>query len=303
MTRPSRLHLPAAALCVVLLVTGCRVAENPGAISAPGPTRSDISQTAAAKLMPGEGTFANAGDADRSDADSTAEVAALLLHSWDTLIDRTQTAAAVRAKDLMNEEWASHQVEPERNGAQGEWLKPSRHQAYSSPSVVPGAGDVAQEVAPDKAIRFYHVTWRWIARDGAELPDTSTHVVTLYLEKQDGLWSVAGHQIRELWSSMAVGQMDAIAGDAALNLLQRSALLNAYRGKDLFAVVGCFRHELTRFMCRTGHFWSLIMWPAKLTNEAALGFLDPLLTHKASERGGPPPGGMSASSPGWNATT
>lgn len=198
MTRPSRRHLPAAALCVVLLVTGCRSAENPGAISAPRPAPTVISPTAAAELLPGKGTFVRADDADRSDADSTAEVAALLLHSWDTLTDRTQTAAAVRAKDLMNEDWASHQVEPERNGAQGEWLKPSQHQAYSSPSVVSGAGDVAQDVAPDKAIRFYHITWRWIARDGTELPNSATNTVTLYLEKHNGLWDVVGHQIREL---------------------------------------------------------------------------------------------------------
>jgi len=68
---------------------------------------------------------------DRSDVDATAEAAAMLLHSWDTTTDATQTAAAIRAKSLMSKEWAGKQVEPERNGAQGDWLEPSQHQAFS----------------------------------------------------------------------------------------------------------------------------------------------------------------------------
>ena len=69
--------------------------------------------------VPGEGTFPRVQDVDRSDVDSTARAAALLLHSWDTASDRTETAAAVRTKPLMSDEWAAQQVEPERNASQG----------------------------------------------------------------------------------------------------------------------------------------------------------------------------------------
>lgn len=181
-------------LCLVL--AGC---------GQPGPAREAATESPSPSVtvstpvfVAGEGTFATPEDADRTSADSTGEIMALMLHSWDTMTDNTQTAAAIRAVPLMNEEWAGYQVEPERNGAQGDWLKPSEHQAYSSPSVVAGAGDVAQDVAPDKAVRFYHVTWRWIGRDGVELPDTTMRSVTVYLERHDGLWVVVGHQSQDL---------------------------------------------------------------------------------------------------------
>ena len=52
----------------------------------------------------------------------------------------------------------SPRVEPERNGAQGAWLEPSTHRACSSPSIVTLPKEVSRDVAPDKAIRFYHVS-------------------------------------------------------------------------------------------------------------------------------------------------
>lgn len=152
----------------------------------------------AAEDMIGNGTFTTPADADRTDVESTAEVTALVLHSWDTTTDTTQTAAAIRAVPLMSNEWATNQVEPERNGAQGEWLEPSEHQAYSSPSIVPAPGDVTQDVAADKAIRAYDVTWRWISRDDINLTATGRQIVTIYLEEHDNQWHVVGHQFQDM---------------------------------------------------------------------------------------------------------
>jgi hypothetical protein len=156
------------------------------------------STTAAAEDMIGNGTFTQPKDADRTDVESTAEVAALMLHSWDTTSDTTQTAAAIRAIPLMSNEWATNQVEPERNGAQGEWLEPAAHQAYSAPFIVPAPGDVSQDVADDKAIRAYDVSWRWISRDGTELTAPGRQIVTVYLEKHDSQWNVVGHQFQDM---------------------------------------------------------------------------------------------------------
>ncbi|WP_258059094.1 hypothetical protein [Arthrobacter sp. B1805] len=121
-----------------------------------------------------------------------------MLHSWDTTNDRTQTAAAVRAKPLMSEDWAAQQVEPERNAAQGSWLEPAQHQAYSSPSIVPAPGDVSEDVTEDKAIRAYDVSWRWESRDGEKLTATGQRIVTIYLEKHDERWYVVGHQFQDM---------------------------------------------------------------------------------------------------------
>lgn len=209
--RPTRRHLrqsrhTVAALCLVALpltLSAVACSNNEGqAGSTPEPTPTTIYEgsytTAAADEIAGNGTFTTPEDADRTDVDSTAEVAALMLHSWDTTTDTTQTAAAIRAIPLMSNEWASNQVEPERNGAQGEWLKPSEHQAYSAPSIVPAPGDVSEDVADDKAIRAYDVSWRWISRNGTDLTTTGRQIVTIYLEKHDNQWDVVGHQFQNM---------------------------------------------------------------------------------------------------------
>lgn len=150
---------------------------------------------------PGQGSFPDPTMVDRSDVEATAETAALMLHSWDTATDRTQTAAAIRAKPLMSQEWADHQVEPERNGNQAAWLEPAEHQAYSAPSLVPAVGDVSRDVATDRAIRAYDLTWRWISRDGHEIEATGQRQVVIYLEKHNGQWDVVGHQTHDMGTS------------------------------------------------------------------------------------------------------
>lgn len=193
-------YLMVAAICMILplTLTACGPGEDLRAGTASETPASTAPNTVTAKPTPGEGTFVEASDADRTDVDSTAEVAALMLHSWDTATDRTQTAAAVRAKPLMSEDWAAQQIEPERNAAQGAWLEPAEHQAYSSPSIVPAPGDVSQDVAEDKAIRAYDVTWRWESRDGEKLTATGKRIITVYLEKHDERWHVVGHQFQDM---------------------------------------------------------------------------------------------------------
>jgi hypothetical protein len=211
MTRRSHTNLyRAAALAVstmaLVALTSCAAgapaSEDVAAISAPTEVYEGSYTSAPAEEILGGNTFASPEDADRSNADSTARVAALMLHSWDTTVDRTETAAALRAIPLMSEEWAANQVEPERNASNGEWLKPAEHGAYSVPRAVPAIGDTAQDVAPDKAIRVLDVTWRWVARDETPLDGDGHRQVTVYLEKTDGRWDVVGHQTRDMNASM-----------------------------------------------------------------------------------------------------
>lgn len=195
----------AVAVCLIAL-TSCAAdtpaSEDVAPISAPTEVHEGFYTSAPAEEILGANTFATPQDADRSDVDSTARVAALMLHSWDTTVDRTETEAAMRAKPLMSAEWAANQVEPERNASNGEWLEPAEHQAYSVPRAVPAIGDAAQDVAPDKAIRVLDVTWRWVARDETPLQGTGHRQVTLYLEKRADRWDVVGHQTRDMTASM-----------------------------------------------------------------------------------------------------
>ncbi|MEG9250230.1 hypothetical protein V6S67_19230 [Arthrobacter sp. Soc17.1.1.1] len=209
MTLRSHTHgYRAAVLAVSMVVLTSCGANAPASnddvapISAPTTTSEGSSTSTPAEEILGGDTFVSPEDADRSDVDSTARVAALMLHSWDTTVDRTETAAAVRATPLMSEEWAANQVEPERNASNGDWLEPAEHAAYSVPRAVPAIGDAAQDVADDKAIRVLDVTWRWVARDDTPLEGTGQRQVTLYLEKVDGQWDVVGHQTRDLTAAV-----------------------------------------------------------------------------------------------------
>ncbi|WDF35303.1 hypothetical protein PTW37_17455 (plasmid) [Arthrobacter agilis] len=201
--RRSRRIAAALSLAVplALAATACSPDEGQaGSASEQEPTTVDegTATTVPADMTAGAGTFTTPEDADRTDVESTAEVAALIMHSWDTTMDTTQTDAAIRAVPLMSNEWAANQVEPKRNGAQGEWLEPAEHEAYSAPSIVPASGDVSKDVAADKAVRAYDVSWRWISRDGTELPNTGRQIVTIYLEKHDGQWDVVFHQFQDM---------------------------------------------------------------------------------------------------------
>lgn len=185
------LRLAAALLMCVLPLAACGSSNEAQQVfheSTASPTARQL----------GEGTFATADNADRTDVDSTAEVTALMLHSWDTASDRTETAAAIRTQSLMSADWAAHQVEPKRNAAGAPWLAAAEHQGYSAPSIVPVHGDVNQDVAPDKAIRAYTVEWAWTARGKTTIHETGRQQVILYLEEHDGQWEVVGHQLRDI---------------------------------------------------------------------------------------------------------
>lgn len=191
------------ALCAAL-ITGCTGQQEQ---AAPEPSASETTPQ-----TPGDGNFASPEDADRSDVDSTAETAALMLHSWDTALDTTETAAAIRAKPLMSDEWAAAQVEPERNSSQGEWLEPGKVEAYSQPTLMEGAGDAAaHDYGPDRAERRYEVTWTWQGRDGSTIPSNATREVVIYLERHDGTWEVVGHHTSHVPGQSQIEESDTAA--------------------------------------------------------------------------------------------
>ncbi|WJZ68641.1 hypothetical protein [Kocuria rosea] len=192
----TRHHLITALTLCLLPLTAC---GTDGAQQTSEQTTTPATATPSpTEHTPGQGTFPDPDTVDRADVEATAETAALMLHSWDTATDRTQTAAAIRTKPLMSEEWANNQIEPERNGNQAAWLEPAEHQAYSAPSLVPAVGDVSRDVAADKAIRAYDLTWRWISRDDHQIEATGQRQVVIYLEKHNGQWDVVGHQSHDL---------------------------------------------------------------------------------------------------------
>ncbi|GGG69248.1 hypothetical protein GCM10011374_37090 [Kocuria dechangensis] len=191
--------ITALAVCVLpLAACSWQAAQETSQSSSTAPAPEASPPSAPTPEVPGDGTFPQVQDVDRTDVESTARTAAILLHSWDTAVDRTETAAAIRATPLMSEEWADAQVEPARNSSHGEWLGPAEHRAYSRAQAVPAIGDASADVGEDRAVRAYEVSWRWASRDGEPAPGTGSRQVTIYLEKHSGAWEVVGHQSQEM---------------------------------------------------------------------------------------------------------
>jgi hypothetical protein len=191
--------LSALAVCVLPL-TACssEAAQEASHSSRTAPTAEVSPSSAPTPQVPGDGTFPQVQYVDRTDVEATARTAAILLHSWDTATDRTETAAAIRASPLFSGQWAAAQVEPARNSSQADWLGPSQHRAYSRAQAVPSIGDLSHEVGEGRVARAYTVSWRWASRDGHPALGTGSRQVVLYLEQHGGVWEVVGHRFSDM---------------------------------------------------------------------------------------------------------
>ena len=106
----TRRHLAAILITTTALGLAACGTQDASTTSATNTTQSAEAATPTPASTPGDGTFIDPTSVDRSDVDATAEAAAMLLHSWDTTTDKTQTAAAIRAKPLMSKDGAAHQI-------------------------------------------------------------------------------------------------------------------------------------------------------------------------------------------------
>jgi hypothetical protein len=94
----------------------------------------------------------------------------------------------------MSAKFAATLKEPERNGAQGQWVRAGAHEAYSVPWIKPTAGDASQDVSAEKAVRSFDASWAWKGRDGQSIPGGMEQVV-FYLEKHGSQWEIAGYSV------------------------------------------------------------------------------------------------------------
>ena len=201
------------AVAAVFTITGCAGQGSPdsAAPSATAPatgTSTDIEPRPTVPAAGASTATAAAGESLGSDhdhdhaesidpaADAVAEEAALALVTWDTARDKTETAAAVRAKPLMTEELAARTVEPERNSSQALWNQLQPLGARSEPK---NNGTVASEHPPEDTptavYRNYRMTWSWITADGKTAPvqDNRARNVYLSLVKVGDTWKVADY--------------------------------------------------------------------------------------------------------------
>lgn len=97
--------------------------------------------------------------ADREAMEELGMEVAEIMTTWDPNEDFNQTAAEMRAADLMTEELAESITAPERPTTGTEWLDAAEAGATSQPTVKPNRA-TSNEVVSVEA------TWVWVTEDG-----------------------------------------------------------------------------------------------------------------------------------------
>lgn len=185
----------AVALASMLPLSGCGQGTTDGQ---PAPTPS---VSATPKPVPFDATVKHLLEVDRANPDKAATAFAALITSWDVANDRTETAAAVRARPLMTPALAARTVEPQRNASQALWLELAPLGAFSEPSIGPGVpvdGDEGTDTETT-AYRNFTATWTWRDADGKHLKtDQRKRNIFLVLTRSNGAWSVADYVTEDL---------------------------------------------------------------------------------------------------------
>lgn len=171
-------------------------AEPSWPVPTPGPVEAE----------PGEGTFTDPALVDRTDPDAVALAVAELSASHDTVTDRTETAAVLRAGDLMDPDLVASIREPDRGAP---WVLAAEHEAYSVPVVRPAAippqleheheGEAVEFQGEEIRPYMFDVTYGWQGRDGwvSDPTDVQVRSVMLSLAERDGQWVVVEHYYGE----------------------------------------------------------------------------------------------------------
>lgn len=181
-------------LAVALPLTACgqgsggKPAASESATATPKPAAMDV-------------TVKQLLQVDRGHPDKVAAAFAELITRWDVAKDKTETAAAIRARPLMSPELAKRTVEPERNSSQALWLELGPLSAFSEPTIGPGVpidGDEGTDTE-DVAYRNFAATWTWRDADGKHLKaDQRKRNIFLVMTRSNGAWSVSDYVTEDL---------------------------------------------------------------------------------------------------------
>lgn len=138
-----------------------------------------------------DGNCLNIEDVDTSNPDALSRGYVMMAYCWDSVHDRTLTAASIRAKALMTDDYAQQQVEPERNSSQAMFNEAYKTQAYSRPSVTLSPTELNSQDTEDSAIRVYLVEWDWVGRDGT-ISTGGKAIASVGMVKEGDTWKVSG---------------------------------------------------------------------------------------------------------------
>jgi hypothetical protein len=187
--------LAAAVLAATLPLAGCGQ-TGAGEQPSPAPAVTETRKPAAFDT-----TVKQLLEVDRANPDKVATAFSTLITSWDVAKDKTETAAAVRARPLMTPALAARTVEPQRNASQALWLELGPLGAFSAPTIGPGVpvdGDEGTDTETT-AYRNFTATWTWRDADGKHLKgDERKRNIFLGLTRTNGAWCVSDYVTEDL---------------------------------------------------------------------------------------------------------
>lgn len=187
-----KLTKTSALLATALLYAGCSASPTEETAPAPEPVTTTVRTIAPEKETKNpiaDGNCLTPEDIDTSNPDALSRGYVMMTYCWDSVHDRTLTAASIRAKELMTDDFAQQQVEPERNSAQAMFNQAYKHQAYSRPSVNLSPTEVNSQDTDTSASRVYLVEWDWVGRDGTTTTGGKA-IASVGMVKEGDTWKV-----------------------------------------------------------------------------------------------------------------
>lgn len=161
-------------------------ANTPAPVTTTATTATPLDNAVAGSSCP------SASDVDTSNPDAVSRGFIRIAYCWDSVNDRTLTASSIRAKELMTDEMAQLQIEPERNAAQAMFNRAYEGRAYSEATMTVSPTELNSQDTEDKAVRVYLVDWDWKNEDGTTT--TGGHALaTVSMVKDGAAWKISAH--------------------------------------------------------------------------------------------------------------
>ena len=178
----------AAILSTVVIAAACSSTDEQDSSPSSQTSASSTSSTTSDKTTP---STDDGGEVDTSDADAVAEAVALAAVTWDTSVDKTETAALIRVKHLCTPELAATFVGPAA-GSGAYFNEAYAKQAKSEPVVTTTTTPHQPKDTDTQVFRAYTATWSWTGDDGTTWPDPRTRTMYLTVTKQsDDTWLIS----------------------------------------------------------------------------------------------------------------
>ncbi len=181
------------AIIVAVLVLGAAggafayvaVSSNEPAAEKPQPARMTPAEPSPSQVQPepaeetlDEGQNEDPLAADREAMEELGMEVAEIMTTWDPNEDFNQTAAEMRAGDLMTEELAESITAPERPTTGEEWLNAAEAGATSQPTATPNR-------ATSNEVVSIEVTWVWVTEDGDVISNPTERRLFFFNFEQD----------------------------------------------------------------------------------------------------------------------